>query len=103
MKIKISKIKEKLLEFLKKFWQNLFLVLILLLLLALALGGIFFWRYYLRAREEKVPLHVKPLKINQVLMEKVSGEWARRESIFDGAEEKEYPDPFRGALPEKID
>jgi len=90
------------LELLKKFWQNLFLVLILLLILALALGGIFFWKYYLRAQEEKVPFYVKPLKINQGLMEKVSGEWARRESIFKAAEEKEYLDPFRGTPLEEM-
>jgi len=96
MEIKISKSKEKLLKLLKKFWQNLFLVLILLLVLAFALGGIFFWKYYLRVQEEKAPLYVKPLKINQVLMEKVSGEWVQRETISKTAEEKQYPDSFRG-------
>ena len=99
MKIKISKIKEKLLEFLKKFWQNLFLVLILLLILDLILGGVFFWKYYLRP-QEKEPQIIPPLKINQVLMEKVSEEWARRETIFKTAEEKGYPDPFRGTISE---
>ena len=97
------KIKENLQKILKKFWQNLFLILILLLILDLILGGIFFWQYYLRAREEKEPFFVKPLKINQTLMEKVSEEWTQRESIFDIAAEKQYPDPFRGTTPEKID
>ncbi|MBZ9572716.1 hypothetical protein KJA17_00770 [Patescibacteria group bacterium] len=102
MKIKINKVKENLIELLKKFWQNLFLILILLLVLDLILGGIFFWKYYLRPQEKELQI-IPPLKISQGLMEKVSGEWARRESIFKEAEEKEYPDPFRGALPEKID
>ena len=97
------KIKENLQKILKKFWQNLFLILILLLILDLILGGIFFWQYYLRAREEKGPIYIKPLKISQTLMEEVSKEWAQRESILGIATEKQYPDPFRGITPEKID
>jgi len=103
MKIEAKKIKEKLSKILKRFWQNLFLVLALLLLLDLILGGIFFWQYCFRTQEEKVPYFVKPLKINQALMEKVSEEWTKRESIFQEALEKEYPDPFRGIGLEKID
>lgn len=99
MEIKISKIKENLNKVLKKFWQNLFLILILLLVLDLILGGIFFWKYYLRA-QEKEPQVILPLKINQALMEKVSEKWAEREAIFGKAAEKEYSDPFRGTISE---
>ncbi len=99
MKLGSGKIKENLQKSLKKFWQKLWLLLILLLILDLVLGGVLFWKYYLQAQEKKSPV-IFPLKINQALMEKVSTEWAEREIIFEGAEEKEYLDPFRGILSE---
>ncbi|MCD6500869.1 hypothetical protein J7K42_02530 [bacterium] len=105
MKMESEKIKENLKKLLRKFWQKLFLVLILLLVLDFVLGGIFFWQYYLRTKEEKVFLFVQSLKINQALMEKVSGVWVQRETIFESAAEKQYPDPFHGPITatEKVD
>ena len=94
MKIEIKKIKEKLSKILRKFWQNLFLVLLLLLLLDLILGGIFFWQYYLKPKGTEAPCFVKPLKISQSSIEKVSSGWLQREAIFEKAAEKQYPDPF---------
>jgi len=97
MKLEFGKIKEKLEKSFEKFWQNLFLILILLLVLDLILGGFLFWKYYLQA-QEKESLISSPLKINQALMEKVSEEWSKRETIFEAVQEKEYLDPFRGTL-----
>lgn len=99
MKLEFGKIKGNLQKSLKKFWQKLWLILILLLVLDLILGGVIFWKYYLQA-QEKESLIISPLKINQALMEKVSQEWTKRETIFEEAEEKEYLDPFRGTLSE---
>jgi len=102
MKLESGKIKENLQKSLKKFWQNLWLLLSLLLILDLILGGVLFWKYYLQARE-KESLIIFPLKVNQALMEKVSTQWTQREIIFEGAQEKEYLDPFCGTLLEEID
>ena len=99
MKLEFGKIKEDLQRSLRKFWQKLWLILILLLVLDLILGGILFWKYYLQA-QEKESLIISPLKINQALMEKVSTKWSQKEIIFEGAQEKEYLDPFRGTISE---
>lgn len=102
MDIGIDKIKKLLNKLLNKFWHNLFLILIFLLLLDLILGGIFFQKFYLGA-QEKEPQIILPLKINQVLLEKFSFQYSKRESIFKESEEKEYPDPFQGIIAEEID
>ena len=98
----IKKVKNTVIKILKKLWQNLILLMIFFLVLDLIFGGIFFFKYYLLAKEKEPQVYI-PLKINQTLMEKFSSEWQNREKIFKAAEEKEYPNPFQEIPSEKID
>lgn len=103
MKININKkiIKKELLKILQKLSQNLFLVLVFLLVLDLIIGGLFFWKYYLKAQAREIMLP-PVLKINQALLNKFSSQYLKREKIFQAAETKQYPDPFQGIIIEEV-
>jgi len=97
MKIKIDKIKKRTINILRKFWQNLLLVLIALFALDLIIGGILFWKYHLQSKKEKTQL-LPTLKINKVLMKKVSTEWEKRKAVSEEIEKKQYSDCFQGPV-----
>jgi hypothetical protein len=99
MKLEIGKIKRGWKKIIKKFSQNLFLFLIFLLLLDLALGGIFFWKYYLKMTKKETKI-IPSLKINQVLMDQFSLAYQEREKLFELAKQKQYFDLFRGLVSE---
>jgi len=94
MKLRKEKIKEGVKTILKKFCLNLWLLLVLLLVLDLVLGGVFFWKYYLKAEEKEITFS-PPLKINQSLVNEFSSLTEEREKLFDRAQNKDYPQLFQ--------
>jgi len=94
MNIVVKKIKDIIVKILKKLWQNLIVLMIFLLILDLIIGGIFFFKYYLLAKEKEPETYI-PLRINNALMENFSAKFQERENNFNAAESKEYTDPFQ--------
>lgn len=72
-------------------------MLIILFVLDLLLAALVFWQVYL-LRESPVVVRIETLQINQALLDDFSSQWQKRESDFEKALQKEYPDPFRGEL-----
>lgn len=87
----IVKIKEFLINALKKIWQNLFLFLLFLLFLDLIIATGFFIKYGFQ--KGKIESH-SPLKINQDLIDKFFSENQKREKNFQEAKDKIYFDIF---------
>ena len=92
MKLNTETIKEETKNFLTIIWKNLILILFFLLILDIVIGGIFFWKYSINPQQKKQT--ISSLTINKNLVEKISDEWTKRDSLFENAVEKEYPDPF---------
>jgi len=94
MKIELKKFLNSLKNLKKRIFENLVLLLVTLLLIDLIIGGIFFWRYYLKVIKEE--LEITPsLKINQTLLNQFSNTYQKRQELFEEAKEKEYFDIFR--------
>ena len=98
MKIEIKKFLNFLKNFKKRIFENLVLLLATLLLIDLIIGGIFFWKYYLKVIKEK-PKIIPPFKINQTLLNQFSNTYQKRQELFEEIKKKEYFDIFKPVSP----
>ncbi len=94
MKIEIKNISSVLKGLKRKLLQNSLLLLIFFLLIDLIIGGIFFWKYYLKVIGEE-PKMTPSSKINQTLLNQFSNTYQKRQKLFEKAKEKEYFDIFK--------
>jgi cbb3-type cytochrome oxidase subunit 3 len=75
------------------FAKNLFLIFLLLLLVDSILIGYLFFKYSIQ--EKEIFLQDYSIGLNQEILNKVSEEWAERESLFQLVNFNQYLDLFR--------
>ena len=98
--LKINKIKIKKIEgFLKKLprilGERAFLTFFGLVILALIFGAIVFYKYNFLTKKSEPQTTENPLKFKEKTYEDVLKIWQEKEERFEGADLKEYPNPFK--------
>jgi hypothetical protein len=94
MKEKIKKIK---VFFKRTLWmlaEKSFLLSLFLILLSFIIGGTIFYKYYILAMREEPQASESSLKLKNQAYEDIINEWEKRQKEFNGADLKNYPDPF---------
>ena len=99
--MKIPKLKTKQIkEFLKRIPRILgaraFLTFLWFLFFSLIGAGLIFYRYSILAEKQKLEVSEEPLQFKEEIYQQVLSVWQEKEKGFEGADLKEYPDPFRG-------
>jgi len=94
-KIEIKKIEVFLKKLPKILGERAFLTYLGLLVLALILGGFIFYQYNILAKKTEVQITEKLLRFEEEVYDKVLKIWQEKEEKFEGADFKEYPNPFR--------
>ena len=91
--VKFSSI--KILKLVKWIAKHAFSVFLFLFFLSLILGGILFYKYGVLVQRTEQDFEVALPNFKEDLYRDILEEWQLRRQIFEGAENKEYPNPFR--------
>jgi len=98
--IKLKKIQlKKFVTFLKKLprilGERAFLTFWGLVILALIFGAIVFYKYNFLTKKSEPQIPESSLKFKEKIYEDVLKIWQEKEERFEGADLKEYPNPFK--------
>ena len=85
----------KILKLVKWITKHAFLVFLFLFFLSFILGGILFYKYGVLVQQAEQDFKVALPNFKEDLYRDILEEWQIRREIFEGAENKEYPNPFR--------
>jgi len=85
----------KIREFFRILGEEAFLFFLVLIFLALILGGFLFYKYSFLVEKAKLEILEEPLQFEEKTYQEVLKIWKEREKIFQEADLKQYPDPFR--------
>ena len=75
--------------------QNAFSTYLGFLIICLVIGTLVFYQYVISIESLEVDIFESSLKFNQDVYGEVLELWQERETVFDGADLKEYPDLFQ--------
>lgn len=98
MKIKITKIKKFLKELPRILGEHTFLSLLLLILIVLLFGAGIFYKYGILIKRETPPMREKIIPFKEKTFQRILKEWQIRESRFEKADLKKYPELFEPPL-----
>ena len=99
MKLKFSKIKKFLANFLTMIARHAFLACLFFFSLALILGAILFYKYCIANQEIEIGSLEKPIVLKEKLYEELLKVWKKQEEKFKEADFKKYRDPFLPPAP----
>ena len=99
-KEQLKKICRMLLKAGRVFWERPFLCLAIFLLLDGLIFALFFWHFCLKTTETEAPLSAG-LTLNIGLLDGFVLDWQIRQTAFDAALIKDYPDLFTPPLEEQ--
>lgn len=74
--------------------EKSFLISVFLILLSICVGGIIYYKYYILAIRSEPQAAETSLKLNIQAYQDTIKEWGEREKMFNGANLKNYPNPF---------
>lgn len=83
--------------------EQAFLATLVFIMLALLLGGLIFYKSCILVEKVEPEIEKPPAQFDVKLCQEVLREKENQQKRFEGADSKEYPDPFRGpvVLPEE--